>query len=428
VSTDILRHDEFRKRNYFAALDGLRAASVLLVLVYHVNSTLWHFMSGAEGVSIFFVISGFIITTMCLREEARDGRVSIPGFYIRRAARIFPLYFVVLGFYVVWVGILNWHGGRHLLFKSLPYYFTYLNDFSPYILTLKAPFTLSWSLGVEEKFYLVWPAIAFVVFFGRTRARFAVAALLAALALVINDGATFPQYLPYSRIMVGCLLALCLHYRRSYAPVMAVARHWWLVLGAFLAVHGMLFEHWSRFIDLAYAPVVALLIASFVAARPPWARLLDNRVMVYIGKRSYAVYLIQMICLSVIVSVATRMFGVEVNSADEPIGSTAWEASLAILVVGTGASLAGAEILFRTVERPMIRRGRLWTERLTGRTPITPPRLAAAPDEVAPPTHAAGYESRPDAAGKEEEKKIAPLPLNAHSIRGGTPLGDTRPG
>jgi peptidoglycan/LPS O-acetylase OafA/YrhL len=384
TGTRVLPHDEYRTRRYFPALDGLRAVSVLLVLVYHVNGALWNFMSGAEGVSIFFVISGFIITTMCLREESRDGHISIRGFYVRRAARIFPLYFVVLGFYVVWVGALNWHGGRHLLVKSLPYYLTYLNDFSPHILTAGAPFTLSWSLGVEEKFYLVWPALAFVVLFGRTRARFAVAALLAALALVIHDGAQFPQYLPYSRIMVGCLLGLALHYRRSYLALTAVTRHWWVVLGAFLGLHSILFEHWSRLIELAYAPVVALLIASFVTAQPPWSRLLDNRAMVYVGKRSYAIYLIQMICLSVIVSVATRIFAVHVDGSDQPVGSTAWQASLVILALGTAASLVGAEILFRTVEQPLIRRGRLWTERITGRAPVTPPRLAAAPDEVGP--------------------------------------------
>jgi peptidoglycan/LPS O-acetylase OafA/YrhL len=378
----VLPHAEFLGRNYFPALDGLRAVSVLLVLVYHVNSTLWNFLSGNEGVSIFFVISGFIITTMCLREEARDGRVSIRGFYVRRTCRIFPLYFVVLGFYIVWVGGLNWHDGRHLLVRSLPYYLTYFNDFSPHLLTVKTPFTLSWSLGVEEKFYLVWPALAFVVLFGRTRLRFAVAALLAAAALVIHDGAQFPQYLPYSRIMVGCLLALCLNYRRSYSAVTAIARHWWFVLAAFLAVHLVLFENWSRLIELAYAPIVALLIASFVTARPAWARLLDNRAMIYIGKRSYAVYLVQMVCLSIIVSVATRLLGVQVDGNDYPIGSTAWEWSLAILAAGTVASLVLSEILFRTVEQPMIRRGRLWTERITGRTPITPPRLAAAPDEV----------------------------------------------
>src|SRR5437870_6361968 len=116
----VVPHEEYLARKYFPALDGLRAVSVLLVLAYHVNSSLWDWLSGAEGVSIFFVISGFIITTMCLREESRDGRLSIRGFYLRRVCRIFPLYFVVLGFYILWVGGLNWHGGRHLLVRSLP--------------------------------------------------------------------------------------------------------------------------------------------------------------------------------------------------------------------------------------------------------------------------------------------------------------------
>jgi peptidoglycan/LPS O-acetylase OafA/YrhL len=85
----------------------------------------------------------------------------------------------------------------------------------------------------------------------------------------------------------------------------------------------------------------------------------------------------------VIVSVATHVTRLHVNSGNEPIGSSAWGYSLAIFVVGAVASLLLAETLFRTVEQPMIKRGRIWTERITGRAPITPPRLAAAPDESA---------------------------------------------
>ena len=83
-------HEEYLRERYFRPLDGVRAISILLVLTWHVNSSLWAWLSGWEGPSIFFVISGFLITTLCLREESRDGSVSLTAFYIRRACRILP--------------------------------------------------------------------------------------------------------------------------------------------------------------------------------------------------------------------------------------------------------------------------------------------------------------------------------------------------
>src|SRR5207302_614847 len=65
-------HEEYLRERYFRPLDGVRAISILLVLTWHVNSSLWAWLSGWEGPSVFFVISGFLITTLCLREEGRD--------------------------------------------------------------------------------------------------------------------------------------------------------------------------------------------------------------------------------------------------------------------------------------------------------------------------------------------------------------------
>src|SRR5690606_33976224 len=82
---------------YWPALDGLRAVSILLVVLFHTTDPVWQVIDGRMGVTLFFVISGFLITTLLLREEERRGQVSLRGFYIRRIFRIAPLYYLALG-------------------------------------------------------------------------------------------------------------------------------------------------------------------------------------------------------------------------------------------------------------------------------------------------------------------------------------------
>src|SRR5581483_6170987 len=86
----------FQRRDYFSALDGLRAASILLVLLHHVPplAAPWDTLqaNGRYGVSFFFAISGFLICTLFLREERKQGRIALGKFYGRRAVRLLPLY------------------------------------------------------------------------------------------------------------------------------------------------------------------------------------------------------------------------------------------------------------------------------------------------------------------------------------------------
>jgi peptidoglycan/LPS O-acetylase OafA/YrhL len=403
-SPPVMTYDEFRNDRYFRAIDGLRAVSILLVLTWHVNSTLWGWLSGWEGVSIFFVISGFLITTLCLREEARDGSVSLKAFYIRRTCRIFPLYFLVLGLYVVLIIGLNYHAQRSQLVRSLPYYLTYMNDLSPYLSDAATPFTASWSLGVEEKFYLIWPVLAFFIL-RRPRLRVVAACLLILVTFVIHDPRNL--YLHYSQIMVGCLLALLLHNRAIFSRLRPIFQWHWLLLIAFVTVHFLMYQHSSSAAKLVYGPAVALMMGAVVVARPLWAKPLETRTMIYIGQRSYGVYLIQMMCLSVAISTTRHVWpSAAFNAKTEPTGNGAWLLSILLLVVGTCASLLVAEILHRTVERPMIARGRVWSAAVTGRRPVAPPRMTQeyereVAEEAAKVSHTRGLtgEAGTDAAG-----------------------------
>src|ERR1041385_9541451 len=105
--------DDFQSQSYFGALDGLRALSILLVLLHHV--TWWPDTSplhtlqenGRYGVAFFFVISGFLICTLFLREERKTGRIALWKFYGRRALRLLPLYYAVLILQSVLVFVLH---------------------------------------------------------------------------------------------------------------------------------------------------------------------------------------------------------------------------------------------------------------------------------------------------------------------------------
>jgi peptidoglycan/LPS O-acetylase OafA/YrhL len=369
-----MTHEEYLGERYFRALDGVRAVSILLVLTWHVNSTLWSWLSGWEGPSVFFVISGFLITTLCLREEDRDGSVSLRAFYIRRACRILPLYYVVFAFYILIDIGLNRQGQRGPLLHVLPYYFSYMNDFAPNVDNFGTPFRLSWTLGVEEKFYLLWPLLGFVLLARRVRYRFVAASVLVLVTLIGYDPGT--HYLFYSQIMVGCLLALCLHHRPTFECLQPILRYSWWTLAAVVVAHVLMYRH-AGIAQVAFGPAIALALGSLVVARPSWGRALASRAMIYIGKRSYAVYLVNLICLSACVEVAHRIApSVVFNSDNQPARSGDWAASLVLLVAVTATSLLLSELLHRTVERPLIARGRIWSTQITGRKPVAPPRLA----------------------------------------------------
>src|SRR5262249_21276718 len=147
----------FRSRAAFGSLDGLRAVSILAVVWQHAgrSGNAWQVLNaGFLGVDLFFVISGFLIVTLLLRERSLTGAISLQKFYIRRTLRIFPLYYaVILGMAAYYV-TLSRHspsGGRFL--SELPYYLTYTADFFP------VGFGIVWSLAAEEQFYVLWPSV-----------------------------------------------------------------------------------------------------------------------------------------------------------------------------------------------------------------------------------------------------------------------------
>ena len=141
------------------SLDGWRACSIALVVFSHSNLVHWGGdlgrACGGYGVRFFFVISGFLITLLMLREAAQRGRISLRNFYVRRILRIFPVYYTLLA--VCW--ILEASGAANQMTSSSQWWMNvlFLANYGP----CKGPTGVLWSLGVEEQFYLLWP-VSFV--------------------------------------------------------------------------------------------------------------------------------------------------------------------------------------------------------------------------------------------------------------------------
>jgi peptidoglycan/LPS O-acetylase OafA/YrhL len=285
--------ENFKQTRRFDALDGLRTVSILLVLVYHSGDAMWLPLQGYLGVLMFFVISGFIITTLLLREHDADGRVSIKAFYIRRAFRILPLYYLVFVTYLVLMQVTHDESLRGPFLRNIGYYLTYNNEFAG-----PSAFTHTWSLAVEEKFYLVWPLLAFGLVTWRRRRIALAAALFGGFLLLGLVPETSPvgwltYFSRYSPIMGGCLVALVMHQRRGFDWVRRVATS---PLGPVLVVASAVLwgmqDHNPFGVRSALNGLV--LVAGFpvlILTRPAVA-LLATRPMVHLGTRSYAFYLL----------------------------------------------------------------------------------------------------------------------------------------
>jgi hypothetical protein len=144
-----------RGLQYRADLDGLRAVAVLLVIAYHAGFPVAN-DGGNAGVTAFFVLSGYLITRLLRQEHDGTGRIDLPAFYRRRAARLAPALLVVAAFIVV-VGILHgWSGDWRLgLVATVLYAGNWVEAFGGQI----GPFGHTWTLAIEEQFYLIWPLL-----------------------------------------------------------------------------------------------------------------------------------------------------------------------------------------------------------------------------------------------------------------------------
>ncbi|GAA0610457.1 acyltransferase [Kribbella sandramycini] len=356
-----LNHAEYLALRRFPALDGLRAIAALMVVFSHNNGPDW--LQGWIGVQIFFVISGYLITSLMLREEDRAGRISFRNFYLRRVFRILPVYFVVLLATLIGqlaVGTLTSSAPG----SELPLYLFFLTEFGNGGLYGQA-----WSLGIEQKFYLLWPLLAFATIVAQRRARSGLRIgltlalmTLSLIAVPISMGGN-PQGWPahYFGILIGCLVGILLHHPKGFALLRPLTRPWVAAVaaGAFLIAHLFVLPA-TKLIDRhdlvgdipgfvaitpPYVVLVAFLLLPALIANALPQRLLSLKPMVWLGERSYSIYLVQNLAHE-LGDWLCGLAGLELSRSP-----------LMFLVAG-GLSIGIAHFTYRWVELPMIGAGR----------------------------------------------------------------------
>lgn len=289
-------------RRAIPSLDGLRAVSIALVIIAHVATDEFSGVRalGSLGVRVFFVISGFLITTLLIAEKERTGTIDLARFFLRRTLRIFPPYY----FYIGVVAILLALGvGSAPNVRFLPALTYTTNWFSPRAGWLGH----SWSLSVEEQFYLCWPFC--IVLVGMVRARSAAIAVLLfssavrCLIYVLTKDGLKADGFNFDFIAAGCLLALL-------EPEIRDSARWRRLLQGFafpaLAIVALLLHllfvdqiRWRFLAEMVVIqPVQAVCLALFLAwcvARPESAmgRVLNTRILRRLGVASYSIYLWQ---------------------------------------------------------------------------------------------------------------------------------------
>ena len=340
-------HTEFRSRRTFGSLDGLRALSIVAVVWHHTHPGFAWAVSrrGFLGVDLFFVISGFLIVSLLLRERDRCGEIRLGAFYARRSLRIFPLnYAVALG--VTALALATGANTAPALVQDLPFVLTYTGNWVP----MASMLSITWSLAAEEQFYLVWP------FVERHLARHARTVL--GVSLLVSAGialahahlgwfAGVPAFLvetTFTPILLGVALAHGLHVPGGFARLAPLLGPRWsapLALAVLLVLGSVPSPDISGVLRVSIQVCCAWLVGACVIREDHGAATaLRWRVLARIGVVSYGIYLLQYVAMDI----ARRLLQ-RVES-----GSTELLFVLTMLL-----SWLAAEISFRTFERFFLR-------------------------------------------------------------------------
>jgi len=288
------------------ALDGIRAIGVLLVILYHLRSerTL-PFLPAPQALLAFFVLSGFLITWVLLKEEEKFGAISLKGFYRRRVLRIFPAFYV---FWVIAVAFRVMTHGRNVAWLDAFSAFFYVSNYVFALFPQTTNYMIhTWSLSAEEQFYLLWP-LSFLLFPRKRKPlMIGLVALIAAIwihRVHIWMVARATEYITYAfdtrvdALLVGCLLALALKEGLGKWLLEKICRPVWAPLGTGLLIGISVFagqssEGYRLTGGLAIEPLLlAILMCQLIVHSASWLwKWLNARPVVYLGKISYSMYL-----------------------------------------------------------------------------------------------------------------------------------------
>lgn len=310
--TDIVLSDAINQK-YYPSLNGLRAVSILLVVMSHLNlhsssATYAILFNGGLGVNIFFVISGFLITTLCLKEKYSTGDISLKSFYIRRILRIFPVAYL----YVLVVFILNYVFHLQIAwfqFIGAMFYIMNLNYFRA--TQFSWFFGHYWSLANEEQFYLVFPYVLkknstvftwvnlFIVFI------LPLLCLLQYFIPVLNQGVLygFTHYIiKFQAISIGCLFSIFTFKKKFDKQWLRKYKVIGNLVGLFLIFYlnyDPFYTTKAVFINLLISAITGyIIISNIIPSRDVIFRFFNFKIMSFIGVLSYSIYIWQQIFTS----------------------------------------------------------------------------------------------------------------------------------
>lgn len=348
----------FRNCSYFPSLNGIRALCALLVIKEHAQwkiagepqLTKWGFL----GVDMFFVISGFLIVTLLLRERDRVGQISLKQFYVRRTLRIFPIYYLLIAMiFIVALATYSHSTKTWDLYKwSFPVFLLYLQDIVPISMGLLFH---TWSLAMEEQFYMIWPSIERFL-----RASLVVPVLLLLIALAQfcnfgffaepivsvygNSGPTPPIFtVTFTPILLGVLAAHAMHHRKTGEAICGLLMNRWVPL-VLLSAALLVCELSNQLQGITRLSLHLLFCATLMSLviNPAgvFSRFLQSRPMFYLGSISYGVYLYHTFLLWGI----ARAFGARAHALTPPV----------LFLLGTASAVGLAALSFRYFETPIM--------------------------------------------------------------------------
>ena len=289
---------------YYPALDGVRGWMAFGVLVAHVHLP-W-FPGAMMLMELFFVVSGFLITSIIWRNVTKHGRVNLVEFWKRRLLRLYPVLIVVV---VVFTGIallVVEDPGPSL--KDAAATLFYVSNFTKlYDYHFPTLFGQTWSLAIEEQFYLLWPVLFWCLLRFRLNT-FSVAGFLILIAAactlwkiyLINSGAPWSRlyYAPDTRMdafVAGGLLALFYPHLQQWCQrplshaLLVLGSCAYLVLLAFGTPHEMAYFHWQQSTAIVLCSMLTLLLVS--PRNSAFKSLFSTRASVFFGQRCYSIYL-----------------------------------------------------------------------------------------------------------------------------------------